>query len=560
MRKRWISLLLVFALVLAVWSVCAVAADAQKADEAAGEEAAAEPAAEEPAEEDTPAEEPAAPADEADTASEAEEAPAEDGEQNHIHAANREDSCEEPSFAPLTVTGGKLESGCYYLTDDLALEEPLCVPKNGAQVTLCDQKKSLDDFGDYADTLRRLKVNLSLGEHYTDGFAGQDIIMRTPGYEYYKPELQAALKAGAMVTSEVELFFEFCPCEIVAVTGSDGKTTTTTLISKMFEAAGRKVFLGGNIGAALLPQLADVTSDAVAVVELSSFQLISMRRSPKVAVVTNVTPNHLDHHKDMQEYIDAKRNILLWQTPPCRAVLGFENDITRGMEKDCKGEQVWFTRLHETDRGAFLRESDDTLCYAENGVVTPILPRKEIQLRGLHNVENLLAACAAVWGRVPIEAMRQVGSTFTGVEHRIEPVRTLDGVTYYNDSIASSPTRTIAGLRSFDQKIILIAGGYDKKIPYEPLAPEVLAHVKTLVLMGATGPRIEKAVRECDGFAGSGLTILHADSMQHAVELARGAAKPGDVVSLSPASASFDLYPNFEVRGRDYKNIVKNLK
>ena len=430
----------------------------------------------------------------------------------------------------------------------------------GAQVTLCDQKKSLEDFGAYADTLRRLHVRLSLGEHYTDGFAGQDIIMRTPGYEYYKPELQAALQAGTKVTSEVELFFELCPCEIVAVTGSDGKTTTTTLISKMFEAAGRKVFLGGNIGAALLPQLADVTPEAIAVVELSSFQLISMRVSPKVAVVTNVTPNHLDHHKDMQEYIDAKRNILLWQVPPCRAVLGFENEISRGMQKDCKGEQVWFTRLHETDKGAFLRESDDTLCYAENGVVTPILPRAEVKLRGLHNVENLLAAIAAVWGRVPVEAMRQVGSTFTGVEHRIEPVRTLDGVTYYNDSIASSPTRTIAGLRSFNQKIILIAGGYDKKIPYEPLAPEILAHVKTLVLMGATGPRIEAAVRACPGFDESALTILHADSMQHAVELARGAAQPGDVVSLSPASASFDLYPNFEVRGRDYKNIVNNLK
>ena len=430
----------------------------------------------------------------------------------------------------------------------------------GAQVTLCDQKKSLEDFGAYADTLRRLHVRLSLGEHYTDGFAGQDIIMRTPGYEYYKPELQAALQAGTKVTSEVELFFELCPCEIVAVTGSDGKTTTTTLISKMFEAAGRKVFLGGNIGAALLPQLADVPPEAVAVVELSSFQLISMRVSPKVAVVTNVTPNHLDHHKDMQEYIDAKRNILLWQVPPCRAVLGFENEISRGMQKDCKGEQVWFTRLHETDKGAFLRESDDTLCYAENGVVTPILPRAEVKLRGLHNVENLLAAIAAVWGRVPVEAMRQVGSTFTGVEHRIEPVRTLDGVTYYNDSIASSPTRTIAGLRSFNQKIILIAGGYDKKIPYEPLAPEILAHVKTLVLMGATGPRIEAAVRGCPGFDESALTILHADSMQHAVELARGAAQPGDVVSLSPASASFDLYPNFEVRGRDYKNIVNNLK
>ncbi len=430
----------------------------------------------------------------------------------------------------------------------------------GADVTLCDQKASLEDFGDYADTLRRLNVRLSLGKQYTDGFRGQDIIMRTPGYEYYKPALQDAIRAGTMVTSEVELFFEFCPCEIVAVTGSDGKTTTTTLIAKMFEAAGRKVFLGGNIGAALLPQLADVTPDAVAVVELSSFQLISMRRSPKVAVVTNVTPNHLDHHKDMQEYIDAKRNILLWQVPPCRAVLGYENDITRGMASDCKGEQVWFTRLHDTDHGAFLRKEDDTLCYAENGVVTPVLPRKEVKLRGLHNVENLLAAIAAVWGRVPVEAMRRVGSTFTGVEHRIEPVRMLDGVQYYNDSIASSPTRTIAGLRSFDQKIILIAGGYDKKIPYEPLAPEILAHVKVLVLMGATGPRIEKAVREHPDFAASDLVILHAESMEQAVELARQSAHPGDIVSLSPASASFDLYPNFEVRGRDYKRIVNALK
>ena len=429
----------------------------------------------------------------------------------------------------------------------------------GARVTLCDQKKSLEEFGDYADTLRRLRVDLSLGEHYTDGFAGQDIIMRTPGYEYYKPELQAALRAGAMVTSEVELFFAFCPCEIIAVTGSDGKTTTTTLIAKMMEAAGRRVFLGGNIGAALLPQLGAVTPDAVAVVELSSFQLISMRRSPKVAVVTNVTPNHLDHHKDMQEYIDAKRNILLWQEPPCRAVLGYENDVTRAMQRDCKGEQVWFTRLHETDNGAFLRASDDMLCYAADGVVTPVAARSEVKLRGLHNVENLLAAIAAVWGRVPVEAMHQVASTFTGVEHRIEPVRTLDGVTYYNDSIASSPTRTIAGLRSFDQKIILIAGGYDKKIPYEPLAPELLAHVKTLVLMGATGPRIEAAVRAEPGFAESGLAILHAGSMEEAVALARSAAKPGDIVSLSPASASFDAYPNFEARGRHYKQIVNSL-
>lgn len=436
-----------------------------------------------------------------------------------------------------------------------------CIPQfveMGAQVTLCDQKKSLEDFGDYADTLRRLNISLSLGEHYTDGFAGQDIIMRTPGYDYTKPELQAALAAGVMVTSEVELFFEYCPCEIIAVTGSDGKTTTTTLIAKMMEAAGRKVLLGGNIGYPLLPRLGDVCPEDVAVVELSSFQLISMRRSPKVAVVTNVTPNHLDHHKDMQEYIDAKRNILLWQNPPCRAVLGFENDVSRAMAADCKGEQVWFTRLHDTDNGAFLR-GDDMLCYAENGVLTEILPRKDVKLRGLHNVENLLAACAAVWGRAPLEAMRQVGSTFTGVEHRIEPVRTLDGVTWYNDSIATSPTRTIAGLRSFEQKIILIAGGYDKHIPYEPLAPELLAHVKTLVLMGATGPVIEKALRGCPGFTEGAMEILHADSMKDAVEKARAAARPGDVVSLSPASASFDCYPNFEVRGQEYKSLVMEL-
>ena len=316
-------------------------------------------------------------------------------------------------------------------------------------------EKSVEDFGDYAATIKELGIDLSLGENYLDGFKGQDIIMRTPGFVgYFEKPLQDAMAAGTMVTSEVELFFQFCPCEIVAVTGSDGKTTTTTtLISKFYEAAGRRVHLGGNIGAALLPMLPEVSPDDVAVVELSSFQLISMHQSPNIAVVTNVTPNHLDHHKDMQEYIDAKRNILLYQKQPCRAVLGYENEISRSMQKDCKGKQVWFTRLHETDNGAFLRE-DGMLCMAENGVVTPFLAQKDVKLRGLHNIENLLAAAAAVWGEVPVEAIQLVGSSFTGVEHRIEPVRVLDDVTYYNDSIGTSPTRTIAGLRSFDQKVI----------------------------------------------------------------------------------------------------------
>ena len=428
----------------------------------------------------------------------------------------------------------------------------------GAQVTLCD-RRTAEQMGPLADQLAAKGVTLSLGPDYMRGFAGQEMILRTPGFEFFTPELQAAGKAGAELTSEMELFFELCPCEIVAVTGSDGKTTTTSLIAAMLRESGRTVHLGGNIGRALLPIIGEIAPTDMAVVELSSFQLISMRRSPRIAVVTNVTPNHLDHHKDMQEYIDAKRNILLWQTPPCRAVLGYENPVTRAMQADCKGEQVWFTRLRETDNGAFLRAEDDTLCMAEKGVVTPILPRSQVRLRGLHNVENLLAASAAVWGLVPVETIARVGREFAGVEHRIEPVRTLDGVQWFNDSIASSPTRTIAGLRSFDQKIIIIAGGYDKKIPYEPLAPEILAHVKGLVLMGQTGPLIEKAVRECPGFAESGLVIEHAADMAEAVQKARALAKPGDIVSLSPASASFDLYPNFEVRGRHFKELVNAL-
>ncbi len=429
----------------------------------------------------------------------------------------------------------------------------------GAIVTLCDQKQDIDAFGEYAQTLKALNINFSLGQNYTDGFNEQDIIMRTPGYDYTKPALVKAMQNGTVVTSEMELFFDYCPCDIIAITGSDGKTTTTTLISEMLKTAGRKVHLGGNLGTPLLPVIAQIEKTDIAVVELSSFQLISMRKSPKVAVVTNVTPNHLDHHKDMQEYIDAKRNILLYQQTPCKAVLGYENEISRGMQSDCKGEQIWFTRKNVTDKGAFLRD-DGMLCMAQNGKVCEIMHKDEIKLRGVHNIENLLAAIATVWGEVSAADMRKVGSTFAGVEHRIEPVRLLNGVQYYNDSIATSPTRTIAGLRSFGQKIIIIAGGYDKEIPYEPLAPELIAHVKCLVLMGATGPIIERTLRAHPDFKEGEMQIEHAKNMEEAVELARKNASEGDIISLSPASASFDLYVNFEARGKHFKDIVNTLK
>lgn len=428
----------------------------------------------------------------------------------------------------------------------------------GAQVTLCDRKDSLEQFGPYGDTLRRLGVRLSLGEHYMDGFAGQDMILRTPGFEYYQKPLQDAIAAGTQVTSEVELFFDLCPCEIVAVTGSDGKTTTTSVIAEFLKTQGFHVFLGGNIGFPLLPRIEQIGPDDRAVVELSSFQLISMRKSPDVAVVTNVAPNHLDVHKDMQEYIDSKRNIYLHQGGLSRTVINADNDITASFLPEIRGEAMQFSRKITPKLGCYLAE-DGTLTMADRHSVTPVLHMDEIKIPGIHNVENYLAAISAVWGEVSKENIVEVAKSFAGVEHRIELVRELDGVKWYNDSIASSPTRTIAGLNSFRQKIILIAGGYDKKIPFEPLAPKILEKVKVLILMGVTAPKIEAAVTSCAGYAESGLRILHVSSMQEAVEKSREIAKEGDIVSLSPACASFDLYPDFEARGRHFKELVKAL-
>lgn len=429
--------------------------------------------------------------------------------------------------------------------------------KAGALVTLCDKKEE-NDFGDYAKELSKLGVHLSLGETYLEGLQGQDIIMRTPGFEFFTQELQEAGANGAQITSEMELFFEHCPCPITAVTGSDGKTTTTSLIAAMYIEAGRKVHLGGNIGRALLPIVDSIRPEDIAVVELSSFQLISMNRSPDVAVVTNVTPNHLDHHKDMDEYVNAKRNILLHQKENSVAVLGYENEISRGMQQDVAGECRFFSRLHPVENGVFLDEQGG-LCLVQNGKTTFVVAASDVKLPGLHNIENMLAAFAAVAGTVPLPVMRQVATTFAGVEHRIEPVRTVNGVQWYNDSIATSPTRVVAGLRAFNQKLVVIAGGYDKNIPFEPMAQDFVEKVKLVILTGPAASKIEYVLRVHPTFTKSGLRIIHADNLEQAVEIAAKEAQRGDIVTLSPACASFDAYPNFEVRGRHFKELVNKL-
>ena len=393
--------------------------------------------------------------------------------------------------------------------------------------------------------LEKQGCKLYLGEQFYEEMSA-DVAFRTPGMHPDSPAVTALRHSGAAITSEMEAFFEVCPCDIVAVTGSDGKTTTTTLISEMLKAEGKTVWLGGNIGTPLLPLTRQMKSDDVAVVELSSFQLMDMTRSPRVAVITNLAPNHLDIHKDMEEYVEAKKNIYRFQENTDVLVVNADNAITANLVGN--GTTKTFSRLGQGN--VCLQEG--VIC--RNG--TPVLNAGDILIPGVHNIENYMAAIAAVEGLVSDETIRTVAKTFGGVEHRIELVRVKDGVRFYNDSIASSPSRTIAGLRSFDEKVILIAGGYDKHIPYDVLGPEICTHVKKLFLGGATGPLIREAVEKCDGEKPE---IVDCGDFTSAVHAAAKSAHPGDVVLMSPASAAFDQFKNFMVRGEYFKKLIMEM-
>lgn len=419
-------------------------------------------------------------------------------------------------------------------------------------VTACD-KSSRENLGTIADELESLGAHLRLGEGYLDNL-DHDVIFRTPGLRPDVPALEEARARGAEITSEMEVFFKVCPCKMIAVTGSDGKTTTTTIISELLKAAGYNVYVGGNIGKPLLPDAAGMERDDIAVLELSSFQLMTMTQSPDIAVVTNVTPNHLDVHKSMSEYIAAKENVFRYQKPEHRAVFNYDNEITRAFAETDPGKSIYFSRQEELENGVYVK--DNAIWSGDRKV----LELSDILLPGTHNVENYMAAIAAVEGLVDDEVIRRVAMTFGGVEHRIELVRTLNGVRYYNDSIASSPTRTIAGLRSFNQKVILIAGGYDKKIPFDELGPEIIDHVKVLVLTGDTAPKIREAVESVPGYIKTEPKILEFGDFKRAVLAAHQEAKPGDVVILSPACASFDKFKNFMVRGEAFKKIIYELE
>lgn len=424
----------------------------------------------------------------------------------------------------------------------------------GISVTARDRQQR-QALGDYAGHLEAMGCRLCLGEEYLDGL-NEDVIFRTPGMRPDVPELAAAVARGSTLTSEMEVFFEVCPCPIIAVTGSDGKTTTTTIIAELLRSAGKTVHLGGNIGHPLLAETPSIQPEDVAVLELSSFQLMTMGRSPHIAVITNLSPNHLDVHKDFAEYITAKENIFTHQNAQDIAVFNADNSITAQQAERALGRARLFSRKNEVEDGVFLR--DGKIIARHGGQERVVMNREDIRLPGEHNVENYLAAIAAVDGMASDDRIAAFARSFGGVEHRIELIRTLDGVRWYNDSIASSPSRTIAGLRAFPEKVILIAGGKDKGISYAELGPVVNDHVKLLLLCGATAGVIRESVEQAENY--QGLEIIDVADYHQAAQIARERAAEGDVVILSPASTSFDRFKNFMERGKAFKEVVNGLQ
>ncbi len=429
----------------------------------------------------------------------------------------------------------------------------------GVDITAFD-KSSEEKLADAFTQLEGLPVKYSIGSDYLSKLNGFDLIFRTPGMRPDLPELVQAVNNGAELTSEMEVFLKLCPAQVFAVTGSDGKTTTTTLIYKILSEEGYNCWLGGNIGIPLLSKIDEVAETDKVVLELSSFQLMTIRDCPSVAVVTNLSPNHLDVHKSLQEYIDAKKNIFIYQKENGKLVLNYDNEITKSFNYEARGEHVYFSRLSNLEEGVVYQ--DGMIMVKKGNKSTVIVEGDKIKIPGVHNIENYMAATAATIDYVKPETIAKIATTFNGVEHRIELVRELNGIKFYNSSIDSSPSRTIAALKTFKNKVILIAGGKDKGIPYDSIGEIIAEKVKCLLLIGATASRIEEAYknylqqRDID----NEIEIIHCDSYEEVVKEAYGQAKSGDCIILSPASTSFDMFKNFEHRGNVFKELVNKLK
>ena len=426
-----------------------------------------------------------------------------------------------------------------------------------ARVTVFDQRNIDNIPKEIIDKITNYSFEISLGENYLEKLKGFDLIFRSPSCLPTVPELEEEAKRGAIVTTEIEMLIEMCPAKVIGVTGSDGKTTTTTLINEILKKAGYTTWLGGNIGIPLFTKLPEIKEDDIVVLELSSFQLMGMKISPSISVITNITPNHLNIHKDYEEYINAKKNIYKYQNEDGIVVLNYDNEITRNCAKEANGKVIFFSSKEKLEDGYIVDENVIKECKEK--VRKHILNTNEVKLRGKHNYENIATALAATSTLVDSDTIIDCIKEFNGVEHRLELIREIDEVKWYNDSVSSSPTRTIAGLNSYDEDIVLIAGGYDKNLDYTPIAKPIVEKVKCLILLGQTSGKIFEAVKEELENQGKTLPIYMCYTLQETVNIAKKEAKKGDVVLFSPASASFDMFKNFADRGEQFKKIVNEL-
>ena len=426
-----------------------------------------------------------------------------------------------------------------------------------AQVTVFDERTMDEIPSETINKINTYEFSYSFGKNCLEKLNGFNIIFRSPSCLPTRTELQKEAKRGAIVTTEVEMLMEMCPCKIVGVTGSDGKTTTTSLINAILKKAGYKTFLGGNIGAPLFTKLPEMEPNDIVVLELSSFQLMNMHISPDIAIITNITPNHLNIHKDYQEYIDAKKCIFKNQNEKGILILNYDNDITRECAKESNGNVVFFSSKVKLDNGFIV--DGDIIKECTDKVRKHILNTDEVILRGNHNFQNIATALAATKTLVDTDIAVQAIKEFKPVEHRIEFVKEIDGVKWYNDSASSSPTRTISGINAFKENIILIAGGYDKNLEYEPLAKPVVDKVSTLILIGQTAEKIYDVVKNESEKENKKVNIYMCDTLEQTIEIAKKSAKKGDVVLFSPASASFDMFKNFADRGHKFKDLVNKI-
>lgn len=429
--------------------------------------------------------------------------------------------------------------------------------EKGANVTVFDNRNKVDISEEIIKKLNDYNMNGFFGEDNLKNLVGFDIIFRSPSCMPTIPELQEEVKRGAILTSEIEMVLEMSPSTIIGITGSDGKTTTTSLIYAILKEKGYKCFLGGNIGTPLFTKIEEMKPEDMVVLEMSSFQLMGMEISPNVSVITNVSPNHLNIHKDYEEYIEAKKNIFKYQDEKGIVVLNYDNDITREAQKEAKGKVVFFSSNEKLNDGVIYDEGIIKEC--KDRIRRHVINTKQLKLRGKHNYENICAAIAATSEFVDTDTQIKAIMNFEGVEHRLEFVREIDGVKWYNDSIGTSPTRTIAGLKAFDEEIVLIAGGYDKHLDYTPIAKPILEKVKSLILVGQTADKIFEAVKKEADEEGKKIDTYMCDTLEETIKIANRVAKKGQIVLFSPASASFDMFKNFEERGNKFKEMVNNI-